>query len=159
MPRTRQAMKQRRPAATDDGMNDDAVLVDEPEEADTKLEGVPGALLAGGADRGDGAGRRRPIAVRGPDADCELISDGRERGLGRKSAREDRSKRMPAASAEPRSTSSERGSSGSPAPQGRSCSSLRVALSSSPGGTWERTVWQRRKAGSGDASRDGPSGS
>ena len=31
MPRTRQAMKQRRPAATDDGMNDDAVLVDEPE--------------------------------------------------------------------------------------------------------------------------------
>src|SRR5271156_2149549 len=29
MPRTRQAMKQRRPAATDDGMNDDAVLVDE----------------------------------------------------------------------------------------------------------------------------------
>src|SRR5215472_10788780 len=31
MPRTRQAMKQRRPAATDDGMNDDAVLVDEPQ--------------------------------------------------------------------------------------------------------------------------------
>ena len=30
-PRTRQAMKQSRPAATDDGMNDDAVLVDEPE--------------------------------------------------------------------------------------------------------------------------------
>src|SRR5215467_4860510 len=31
MPRTRQAMKQRWPAATDDGMNDDAVLVDEPQ--------------------------------------------------------------------------------------------------------------------------------
>src|SRR5687767_12091840 len=31
MPRTRQALKQRRPAATDDGMNDDAVLVDEPQ--------------------------------------------------------------------------------------------------------------------------------
>src|SRR5262245_60020201 len=31
MPRTRQAMKQRRSAATDDGMNDDAVLVDEPQ--------------------------------------------------------------------------------------------------------------------------------
>jgi len=31
MPRTGQAMKQRRPAATDDGMNDDAVLVDEPQ--------------------------------------------------------------------------------------------------------------------------------
>src|SRR5256885_15620832 len=31
MPRTRQAMKQCRPAATDDGMNDDAVLVDEPQ--------------------------------------------------------------------------------------------------------------------------------
>src|SRR5689334_16180913 len=31
VPRTRQAMKQRRPAATDDGMNDDAVLVDEPQ--------------------------------------------------------------------------------------------------------------------------------
>src|SRR6185295_9776038 len=31
MSRTRQAMKQRRPAATDDGMNDDAVLVDEPQ--------------------------------------------------------------------------------------------------------------------------------
>src|SRR5882757_4902900 len=31
MPRTREAMKQRRPAATDDGMNDDAVLVDEPQ--------------------------------------------------------------------------------------------------------------------------------
>src|SRR3954466_14177963 len=31
MPRARHAMKQRRPAATDDGMKDDAVLVDEPE--------------------------------------------------------------------------------------------------------------------------------
>src|ERR1700748_1218332 len=31
MPRTRQAMKQRRPAPTDDRMNDDAVLVDEPQ--------------------------------------------------------------------------------------------------------------------------------
>src|SRR3954471_21709743 len=31
MPRTRQAMKQRRPAATYDGMNDEAVLVDEPQ--------------------------------------------------------------------------------------------------------------------------------
>ena len=31
MPRARQAMKQRRPAATDDGMNDDAVIVDEPQ--------------------------------------------------------------------------------------------------------------------------------
>src|SRR3984893_19127189 len=31
MPCTRQAMKQRRPAATDGGMNDDAVLVDEPQ--------------------------------------------------------------------------------------------------------------------------------
>src|SRR5262245_31117546 len=31
LPRTRQAMKQRRSAANDDGMNDDAVLVDEPQ--------------------------------------------------------------------------------------------------------------------------------
>src|SRR5690348_7450469 len=31
MPRARQPMKQRRSAATDDGMNDDAVLVDEPQ--------------------------------------------------------------------------------------------------------------------------------
>src|SRR4051794_20002500 len=31
MSRARQAMKQRRPAATDDGMNDDAVIVDEPQ--------------------------------------------------------------------------------------------------------------------------------
>src|SRR5215510_1737161 len=31
VPRARQAMEQRRPAATDDRMNDDAVLVDEPQ--------------------------------------------------------------------------------------------------------------------------------
>src|SRR5262245_3301787 len=38
MPRTREAMKQRRAAAADEGMNDDAVLVDEPQLLERRRE-------------------------------------------------------------------------------------------------------------------------